>query len=456
MSKWIAGWEEIHVDGWVLALALLLSVMVGCGLGVVTALRASRLDLSSALRETGAGAAGGTRREQLRSMLVVAQVVAAMVLLVGAGLMMKGFARLVTIYQGLEPAPVETAQISLPKMTYSDDIKIVAFYDELLRGMSTLPGVQSAGIAENIPASNVDNPKTVFTIEGRPTLQASEVPVADVQSIGGDFLRSLRVPLLAGRMLSEHDGRKAPRVAVISKGMAARFWPGEDPLGKRIKLGEANIDMPWVTIAGIVRDVKQNWWDPQPRPTIYLPYQQAPQSTMNIVVRTFDPSATVLADMHAVVQNLDAEVGLNEIQSMEGVVSDSLAPVRIIGVLMIVFGAVALALSLLGVYGAVAQSVAQRTREFGIRIAVGARPSGILQLVIGHALKLSCIGLALAFPLCLLLSHAMASLLFGVVTLNLMVLVVLAVLMVLAALAASYVPARRAARVDPVVALRYE
>lgn len=456
ITKWIAGWGDIRVNAWVLGFAILLAGLVGSVFGMMTALRASSLDPNQTLKEGSGGASASPGKNRWRSGLVVSQVALAMVLLVGAGLMIKGFMHLVTVYQGLEISHVATLRIALPDKTYPDDTRIASFYQRFLSSAAALPGVETVGIADNIPASNVDNSTTQFTIETRPALKESEIPAAGFESISADFLRSLRIPLLQGRGLSDEDGRDRMRVAVISQAMATRFWPRESPLGQRIKLGGPKSNAPWATIVGIVGDVKQNWWDPQPQPTIYLPYQQAPQRNMNVVARTFSEPMGLIAAMRAQVQSIDPEVPFNDVQSMEGVVADSLSPLRILGILMVVFGGVALALSAVGVYGVLAQSVAQRTREFGIRMALGAKPHDVLKHVLGQAVRLSGIGLALALPLSLVLTRAMGSLLYGIVALNIGILGGLTGTLILVALAAGYIPARRAAKVDPMVALRYE
>ena len=456
MSKWIAGWDRIRVDVSDLTFALLLTLSLGLVFGIISALRATRINSSHALKEGSGGAATSRAKERLRSGLVITQVALATVLLVGAGLMAKGFMRLMVVYQGLQPAHVGTLRIALPQTSYKDDLKIASFYEQFLRSAAALPGVESVGIADNLPASNVDNSTTPFTIADRPALRESEVPTADLESTSADFLSSLRVPLLEGRAVGDRDTPDAPRVAVISRAMAQRFWPKQKPIGQRFKLGNASANAPWLSVVGVVGNVEQNWWDPQPRPTIYLPYQQAPRRVMNVVVRTFSAPMTVISATRDVVRKIDPQVVLLDTQDMNGVIADALSPVRIIGILMAVFGVVALVLSALGVYGVLAQSVAQRTREFGIRMALGASPRDVLKVVVTQALRLSVIGLAIALPISIALTHAMSSFLFGIVGLNLSILAGFATVLLLSAIAAACVPARRAAKVDPIVALRYE
>jgi putative ABC transport system permease protein len=456
ISKWIAGWDRIRVDASALSFALLLTLLLGLVFGLASAMRAAVSDPNHALKEGAAGSGTSAGKERLRSALVVTQVVMTMVLLVGAGLMAKGLINLAAAYQGLQPAHVVTMQISLAQSNHVDDVRIASFYEQFLRSAAALPGVQSVGIADNIPASNIDNSTTPFTIETRPALRESDTPAADLESISANFLSTLRIPLVEGRSIGDQDGRDATRVAVISHAMAQRFWPKQSPIGQRLKLGSPAANTPWIAVVGVVDDVKQNWWDPQPRPIIYLPYQQAPQPVMNIVIRTVAAPLNVISATREVVRNLDPEVAPMGVQEMNGVIVDALSPLRIIGILMNVFGAVALTLTALGVFGVLAHAVAQRTREFGIRMALGASPGNVLKFVVSQALRLVLIGLAIALPISIALARFMASWLSGIGGLNAPILAGFAAVLVLAAFTAAIVPARRAAKVDPMVALRYE
>lgn len=454
ITKWVAGWQNIQLNSAVLAFTIALAIGVGALLAVGASFRTGRLDPGRALKEGGERTASG--RNRLRSALIVSQVAAAMVLLVGAGLMIKGFLHLVDVYSGLQPANVITMQVALPNRSYTDAAGINAFQQRMLQGISGLPGVQSAGIASNIPASNVDNAQVAFAVEGKPAFRESDLLSARRQTASAGFFPALHIPLLEGRNFTEHDTSSAQLVALVSQSMAARFWPGGDPIGRRFKFGTTSSPSPWLTVAGVTGDVKQNWFDPRPTPTIYLPYQQAPRSVVNVVARTSYDSAGVAPAIRSLVQRMDPQVAVSEVQDMQGVISDSISPVRLMGFLMMVFGGVALALSAVGVYGVLAHTVEERMHEFGVRAALGARPRQLLRLVLGQALRLSGLGLAVAIPVAVALSRLMATFLFGVVTLQAAVLVALALLLVLVAVAASYLPARRATRVDPIVALRYE
>jgi putative ABC transport system permease protein len=454
-TKWVPGWDGIRVDGNVLAFTVLIALGVGVILGFATMLHASRVEPNKALKETGAGTVTPGRR-RVRSVLVVAQVVFALVLLVCAGLTIQGFERLATIYQGFEPASILRIEVSLPEKTYADSVKVASFYQELLRGSASLAGVQHAALVTNPPASNVDNDTSYFTIEGQPALKTSEMPSADLQVASRDFFDTLKIPLVAGRIFLETDNADGARVTVISKGMASRFWPKEDALGHRIRLGAQDSTEAWLTIVGIMGDVRQNWWNPVSRPVIYRPFAQSPQRSMTMLVRTASDPMGLVAAVREVARQADPGIALRGINTLEEEIADSIAIVRIIGVLMGVFGAVALALSSIGVYGVLSESVAQRTHEIGIRLALGANPGDLRRLILGQALKLTGIGLAIALPISWAISWAMASLIFGVVSVDFAILAGFSALLLVVALAAGYLPARRAIGVDPMISLRYE
>jgi putative ABC transport system permease protein len=454
-TKWVPGWDGIRVDGNVLAFAILVALGVGFVLGLATVLHASRVELNKTLKETGAVSVTPAKR-RIRSALVVAQVMFALVLLVCAGLTIQGFVRLANVYQGFEPASVLRVEISLPEKTYAENVKILNFFQQLLRGASSLPGVQHASLITNPPASNVDSETTFFSIEGQPALKASEAPSADLQIATPDFFETLKISLVSGRLLSEADSADAPRVVVISRGMAERFWPKANPLGHRIKLGTVDSTEPWLTIAGVVGDVRQNWWNPITRPVIYKPFAQSPQRSMTLLMRAAANPTSYVSGMREVTGRIDPGIALRGVATLEEEVADSIAIVRIMGILMGIFGLVALALSSVGVYGVLSESVAQRTREIGIRLALGADASDLMKLILGQAVKLTAIGLAIALPISFAISRAMASLVFGVVSMDFTILAGFTALLFLVALCAGYLPARSAIRVDPMTSLRYE
>jgi predicted permease len=454
-TKWVPGWDGIQVNTSVMALTMLLAVAVGLAFGLVTVLHTGRVDPAKSLKESGPGSL--TRgRARLRSALVVAQVVFALILLVCAGLTIQGFVRLAAVYEGFQPDSILKAEVHLPETSYSGAARISAFYQQLLHSAGAMPGVKEAALSTNLPASNVDNDTTLFSIEGRPSPRTNETPSADLLTASPDYFAALRIPLVAGRLFAASDNAAVERVAVISRSMAERFWPGEDAVGRRIKLGAADSNDGWIKIVGIVGDIRQNWWNPAERPTIYTTFLQSPRDAMTIVLRVNSNPPGYVAPLREVLRQLDPGLALTGINTLKIEVVDSIGIIRILGILMGVFGLVALALSSIGVYGVLSESVAQRTRELGIRLALGAHARDLMKLVMGHALKLTGIGLAIAVPISFAVSRVMANVIFGVVTADVAVVVGFALLLVVVAIVAAYFPARRALRIDPMIALRYE
>ncbi len=454
-TMWVPGWDGIQLDRTVLAFTLLLMAIVALLFGLGTVLHSGQALPYTTLKEAGRGPMLGNKG-RLRSALVVAQVMFALVLLVCAGLTTQAFLRLVDVYQGFQAANVLRTEIRLPEKSYSENAQIAGFYDRVLRGSAALPGASAAALVTNSPASNVDNEATFFTINGRSAVKASEAPSADLQISSPDYFSVLRIPLLAGRVYSFADNASTARVAVISRSMAARYWPKGDELGQQIRLGAADSKEPWMTVVGVVEDVRQNWWNPTSRPTIYEPFFQAPQRSMVFLMRVASNPAGYVSGVRDVVRGIDDQVALTGVGTLEREITDSIAIIRIMGVLMALFGCVALALSSVGVYGVLSEGVARRIPEIGVRLALGAEPRDVMKLVLGQAVKLTGIGLAIGVPVAFAVNRAMSSLIFGIVSINLLLLAGFTLLLLLVALAAAYIPARRAMRVDPMVALRYE
>jgi putative ABC transport system permease protein len=454
-TMWVPGWDGIQVDRTVLGFTVLLIAAVGFLFGFGTVLHSGQALPYATLKEAGRGPMLGSKG-RLRSALVVAQVMFALVLLVCAGLTTQAFLRLVAVYQGFQAANVLRTEIRLPEKSYPENSQIASFYDRVLRGGASLPGASAAALVTNSPASNVDNETTFFAINGRSTVKASEAPSADLQISSPDYFSVLRIPLVAGRVYSYTDNANAARVAVISRSMAARYWPDGDEVGQQIKLGAADSKEPWMTVVGVVEDVRQNWWNPTSRPTIYEPFFQTPQRSMVFLMRVASNPAAYAAGIREVVRGIDDQIALTGVGTLEREITDSIAIIRIMGVLMALFGCVALALSSVGVYGVLAEEVARRIPEIGVRLALGAEPRDVMKLVLGQAVKLTGIGLVIGVPIAFAVNRAMSSLIFGIVSINLLLLAGFTLLLLLVALAAAYIPARRAMRVDPIVALRYE
>src|SRR6266478_3565153 len=454
-TMWVPGWDGIQLDRTVLAFTLLLMAIVALLFGLGTVLHSGQALPYTTLKEAGRGPMLGNKG-RLRSALVVAQVMFALVLLVCAGLTTQAFLRLVDVYQGFQAANVLRTEIRLPEKSYSENAQIAGFYDRVLRGSAALPGASAAALVTNSPASNVDNEATFFTINGRPTVKASDAPSAELQISSSDYFSVLRIPLVAGRTYTLADNANAARVAVISRSMAARYWTNGDELGQQIKLGAFDSTEAWMTIVGVVEDVRQNWWNRTNRPTIYEPFFQAHKRSMVFLMRVASNPEGYASAVRDVVRGIDDQIALTGVGTLETEITDSIAIIRIMGVLMTLFGCVALALSSVGVYGVLSEGVARRIPEIGVRLALGAEPRDVMKLVLGQAVKLAGIGLAIGVPIAFAVNRAMSSLIFGIVSINLLLLAGFTLLLLLVALAAGYIPARRAMRVDPLVALRHE
>ena len=454
-TKWVPGWNGIVVDRNVLGIAVLVALLTGIAFGLAIVFHSGRVELNRTLKEGGPGSAT-KEKGRLRGALVVTQVMLALVLLVCAGLAIQGFRRLADVYHGFQPANVLEAEINLPKQSYTDDTRIVSFYRDALRAASAIPGVESAALVSNPPASNIESDETLFTVEGRPAIARSETPSANLQVASPDYFNAMRVPLISGRNFSDEDSGTARPVAMVSGSMAKQLWPAGNAVGQRIKQGANDSSAPWMTIVGVVSDMRQNWWDPPTARVIYRPFAQSPQRGMFLVLRAAANPSSYASAVRDAVRRIDAGIALTGVNTLESEVNDSIAIIRIMGSLMGIFGLLALGLSSIGVYGVLSESVAQRTHEIGIRLALGAHPREIRKLILKQAVGLTAIGLAVGLPISAGISYAMANAVFGLVTPNWTMLVGFALLLVAVGLVAGLVPARRAMRVDPMEALRYE
>ncbi len=451
----VAGLKHLEFDSRVLWFTLAIAVLSGILAGLAPALRFSRYELSDVLKENTRSASSSSGSGRLRTLLVVSEVALALVLLVGAGLMVTGFHNLLTVEMGFDRTRVLTFHITLPKEKYQKDDQVRGYYDRVIQELQSLPGVESVGCVTSLPSGWSWN-WTKYTAEGRPTTSASERPSAISQIVTPDFFRSLRVSLLQGRFLTTADKQGAVPVVMISESMARINWPEQNPLGKHLKLGSADGTESTREVVGVVRDVRTSGFDDAQVPAIYVPFAQLPQLSSAIVVRTSsDPSALASAAM-ARVRSIDPDQPPYDVRSLEQVISDNVAGVESSANMMMVFGFTALVLAAAGIFAVMSYSVTQRTHEIGVRMALGARRFDVLGLVIGKAVKMAAAGLAIGVTIALLLTHALSSLLFGVIRINGMVFVLLTVMLAAVAALAAYIPARWATKVDPMQALRCE
>ncbi|AFE09299.1 ABC transporter permease [Corallococcus coralloides DSM 2259] len=426
------------------------SVLTGVLFGLVPALQASRVDLHAAMRE-GARATGSHRTGRLRAALVVAQVSLALVLLVGAGLFVRSFLALQRVDAGFAPDGVLTGQLALPKVQYPDPAKQAAFLQALLPRLQALPGVESAGLTNLLPLGG--SADRSFDIEGRPRQPGAQWKAVEFRAATPGYLNALRVHLRQGRLLEDSDGPGAPWVVVINRSFADLFWPKGDALGQRVKLHGQ--DMQWTTVVGIVDDLREWGLDVPSRPAAYYSLSQLPDVSMGLAVRvkSGDPEA-LRAQVEAEVRAVDADLPLFDVSSLTRRMDQSTGPRRLSALVMGLFAGVALLLAALGLSGVIAFSVSQRTRELGIRMALGAARGDVLRLVLAQGLRLSLTGVAVGLCLSLGLARLLGSLLYGVSADDPWTFGGVALLLTGVALGASWLPARRATRVDPIIALR--
>jgi putative ABC transport system permease protein len=377
-------------------------------------------------------------------------------LLIGAGLLINSFIHLRHVDPGFRSQNLLTMKIVLPETRYPDKQRRSLFYDELLHRVQNLPGVASAAVATDLPLTNTGN-SVGIAIEGRADPAPDRMPIIITRVVSPAYFKTMSIPLLDGRVFAESDKADLPPVVVISETMAHRFWPGENALGKRIKIGRSTSSRPWMTVAGVVKDVRQFELIIEPKPQMYIPYQQAEffEPRALVIGTNFDP-LSLAGTVRQTVWEIDKNQPVSDISTMEELVADSVARQRFSMLLLGIFASLALVLAAVGIYGVMSYSVAQRTREIGIRMALGAQRSDVLKMTIGGGLRLVLIGAAIGLVAALILTRVMSSLLFGVSPTDPLTFLSISLVLVSVAVLASYFPALRATRVDPMFALRYE
>lgn len=443
--------KEIKLDGWALGFSLLISIATGLIFGLVPALQASRPDMNEALKEGSRSASGSLGRNKTRSLFVIAEVAICLVLLIGAGLMIKSFAKLLNVSPGFNPENVLAMNVAVSGSRYGGSEQVASFYLRALERVSSVPGVESAAATTGLPMAGGFGSR-YFRIEGRPPQPAGQGFNANVNLTTPGYFRTMHIPLLDGRDFDERDVMKAPGAVVINQEMARRYWPDETPIGQRLAVG----DGPWRTIVGVVGDVKQSGLDIETRPEMFWPYYQTPVSFATFVVRTGGDLEAMTSAVRGAMQEIDKDLPVYDIKAVVDVISDSVAPQRLNMLLLGIFAGLALVLAAVGIYGVMSYSVSQRTREIGIRMALGASHRNVLRLVVGEGTILALIGVAIGVVASFFLTRLMNTLLFGVSTTDPITFVALSLLLTGVSILASLVPARRAIRVDPMVALRYE
>ncbi len=462
MAVWLAGVirvlaagqlprvETIALDGRVLFFTLVVAMLTGIIFGLAPALQAVRSDLNSALKD-GTRSATGAIGQRLRSALVVVEIAMALVLLTGAGLMLKSFWKMQQVEPGFDTHNLLSVEMTLPASRYPDEKARRSFFERALAQVSTIPGVEGAALINNPPLGGRRG-ISLFPIEGHPRATSMDgAPLADFRFVSPGYFELMKIRLIDGRVLTEADTDSSAKVLMVNAAYRDRYAAGEQLLGKRVQ-----IDDEWHTVVGVVADIRQSGLEEEAAPHVYASYKQVNGARTGLLLRTTVQPESITGSVRAQVRGVDAEMPIYNVNTMSDLLEASSAPRRLNLTLMAGFAGLALLLASVGIYGVIANLVTQRTGEIGVRIALGARPRDVLAIVIGQAMKLAVVGVLVGIAGSLTLTRALTSLLFEVSTTDPAIFVGVALLLAIVALVACWIPARRAMRVDPMIALRYE
>ena len=457
VAKLVAGWNTIRLDTGALLFTLLIVLLSGILSGIAPSLLSSRAHLTERLKEGGRGASVGRSRHRLRGALVIAEVALALILLVGAGLLVKNFQGLASIHESYTPETLLTLNLTLPETQYSSPALRLGFHEQVLQRLGSVPGVESVALVTHVPYSEGGGVGSeAFSIEGYRPREHGELVGAIVQTTTPSYFRQLNIAVSDGRLLTDGDGADAPNVALISKSLARRYFPGENPIGKHIKVGAADASGSWMSIVGVVKDVRYSWIFKEEIPTIYRPFRQAPPYYTTMVLRTSGMPLQFVSAARREIAAVDPNLPLYNVKPLENVITESIVGIGYVAAMMAVLGAIALVLASVGVFGVVSYSVSERVHEIGVRISLGAKTRDILRMVLGSGMRLSLAGLAIGLPVALVLARGLSALLFGVEAVDFASFVGLPILLAAVAALACYLPARRAARIDAIEALRHQ
>ena len=445
--------DEVKIDVVVLAVTAALAIVTGLAFGIVPAWRALSTKLHEPLKESGRGNSGGPGQHRVRNGLVIAEVSMALVLLVGAGLMLRSFYRVLHADAGFRSEGLVIANVALPQTGYSEPAKRAALFERVLAELKSQPGVK--GAAATLPL--LGGWQSSFSVEGKPEPPPGQRPSADIARVSPDYFSVMGIRVLEGRVFEERDRDGAPTVCIVDQRFAETHWPGESPLGKRLKFGSLDSkDNPWMEVVGQVAHVKNYGVDEESRVELYLPFLQNTGSGFALVVKTDNAAAVAAASLRAAMRAVSPDIPLYQVRALDELVAERSAQRRLAAQLISVFAMVALVLAAVGIYGVMSYAVAQRTQEIGIRMALGAGEESILQMVLKNGATLALLGVAIGLVAAFVLARLISALLFQTSAADPPTFSLVPLLLLGVALVACYLPARRAARVDPMVALRYE
>jgi putative ABC transport system permease protein len=448
--------KEVTIDLRVLGFTLGVSLLTGILFGLLPALQASRPNLNERLKAGGRSASSGISRQRVRSFLVVGEIALSLVLLIGAGLLIKSFLRLQSVNPGFNSKNVLTMQLDLSGPNYKKGAQVIAFHDQLLERIKGLPGIQFASTRSFVPiASDASFAYLLFHIEGRQA-DASEPSVAFYNAVSPDYFQTMMIPVRKGRAFNERDLRGSQNVAIVNETLVRRYIGDKDAIGSRLTLEDHPKEEDWITVVGIVADTKPRELHSEPVAELYMPFDQQPEPGMSLMIRYLNDGTGVAAAVRNEVLALDKNQPVYSIRTLDTVLSESVATPRFRTMLLGVFAAVALILAGVGIYGVISYAVSQRTQEIGIRMALGAQAADVLTLVVKGGMTLALIGVALGLAGAFALTRLMTTLLFSVRPTDLATFATVSVGLIVVALFACFIPARRATKVDPLVALRYE
>jgi putative ABC transport system permease protein len=446
--------DQVSVDPRVLFFTFGVAILTGLLFGLAPALQAARVNVNEAVKEGARGSAPASTR-RLSNAFVVAQIALSLVLLIGAALLLQSFKNLLAVDPGFRPANVLTARLELPANRYPEDANARIFSEQLLDRVENIPGVKSAALCQWLPMSG-RNFGNNFTVDGIEPGAGQPLPIAWFRDVTPGYFATMGIPVLGGEAFHNTDTEKSPRVAIVTDNLARKYWPGQNPIGKHIRIGRASWGTPLMTVVGVVAAVKSNTLDEDPLFYVYRPFAQSADSEMNVVIRTNSDPEAIVSALRSQVGAIDAELPLFDVHTMDQAVAESLSTRKLTNLLLTGFAFSAFVLAALGVYGVMSLNVNNRINEFGIRLALGAKPGDVLRLVIGQGVRLALVGAVVGMTCALWLTRFIEKLLFGVKASDPVTFIMVTVVLVITALVACYIPARRATRVDPLVALRYE